>query len=60
MRKWGATMKRLRPKEHTANVTERDEVCWSTLSTLQIVTRPMPDDIDDICGDGTLCCYVRH
>lgn len=26
MRKWSAAMKRLRPKEHTANVTERDEV----------------------------------
>lgn len=26
MRKWSAAMKRLRPKEHSANVTERDEV----------------------------------
>jgi len=26
MRKWSAAMKRLRPKEHAANVTERDEV----------------------------------
>ncbi|CAN0251277.1 unnamed protein product [Pylaiella littoralis] len=35
MRKWSATMKRLRPNEHVANVTERDEVMSRNLMGLK-------------------------
>lgn len=40
MRKWSATMKRLRPNEHTVNVTERDKVCSCTLYPITEFAHP--------------------
>ncbi|CAM9196533.1 unnamed protein product [Scytosiphon promiscuus] len=57
MRKWSAAMKRLRPQEHIANVTERDQVMAENLVKLEsgqvtvaVVGFGHLDGIEDILG----------
>ena len=44
MRKWSAAMKRLRPREHAASVTERDEARTEDgLLSAHVVARVFPE-----------------